>query len=85
MFEETALRADGAVTHGGEGALDWVRGAQMFPVLGREVVGGQQQLAILSQALDCLLVFQLLGFDEGIERGLGVCLRFCRPARLHPR
>ena len=47
---EAALRADRAVAHGGEGAFDGVRRAQVFPVLGREVVERQQRVAILAQA-----------------------------------
>src|SRR5262249_40674934 len=38
---KTSLRAHGAVTHGGERGFDDVGRAQMFPVLGGEVVEGQ--------------------------------------------
>ena len=41
LIRKTSLRAHGAVTHGGERAFDNVGRAQMFPVLGREVVEGQ--------------------------------------------
>ena len=41
LIRKTSLRAHRAVTHGGERAFDNVGRAQMFPVLGREVVEGQ--------------------------------------------
>ena len=50
LVRQAALRADRAVPHGGEGALDRVRGPQVFPVFGREVVEGEQGMAILRQA-----------------------------------
>ena len=50
LIREAALRAYRAVPHGGESALDRVRGPQVFPVLGREIVEGEQGLAILRQA-----------------------------------
>jgi hypothetical protein len=40
----------GAVAHRGERAFDDVRRAQMLAVLGREVVKGEQRVAILDQA-----------------------------------
>ena len=61
LVREAALRADRAVPHGGESALDRVRGPQVFPVLGREIVEGEQGLAIFCQALGGLVVFQLVG------------------------
>jgi hypothetical protein len=42
---------------GGEHALDRVRGSQVVPVLGREVVKGQQRVAILHQTRDRPFVF----------------------------
>jgi hypothetical protein len=44
-----------------------IRGAQMLPMLGREVVEGEQRVAILGQALDRLVVFEAPGFEEGVE------------------
>jgi hypothetical protein len=58
--------------HRGERAFDDVRRAQMLPVLGREVVEGEQRVAILDQALDRLVVFDASGLDEGVE-GRPVC------------
>src|SRR4051794_15862859 len=72
FVREAALRADRAVPHGGKGALDWVRGPQVFPVFGGEIVECEQGLAILRQALGGLTIFQLVGCDEGVERGLGI-------------
>ena len=46
--------------HGGERAFDDIGRAQMFPVLGREVVEGEQCIVILDQALDPLVVFDTL-------------------------
>src|ERR1700682_365472 len=40
----------------------------MLPVLGREVVEGQQRVAIFDQALDRLVVFDAPGLDEDVER-----------------
>src|SRR6266404_3114986 len=64
---ETSLGTHGAVAHRGERAFNDVRGAQMLPVLGREVVEAEQRVAILDQALDCLVVFDAPGLDEGVE------------------
>src|SRR5262245_51954092 len=36
-------------------------------LLGRKVVEGEQRLAILDQALDCLVVFNAPGLDEGVS------------------
>ena len=79
FIRQAALRADRAVPHGGKGALDRVRGPQVFPVFGREIVECEQGLAILCQALGGLIVFQLVGCDEGVERGLGVLARLRHP------
>jgi len=54
------------VAHRGERAFDDVRRAQVLPVLGREVVEGEQRVAILDQALDRLVVFDAPGLDEGV-------------------
>src|SRR5262245_8997890 len=51
----------------------------MLPVLGREVVEGEQRLAILDQALDRLLVFDTPGLDEGIERRERILLGLRHP------
>src|SRR5262245_58349561 len=39
----------------------------MLPVLGREVVEGEQHVAILDQALGRLVIFDAPGLDEGVE------------------
>src|SRR5215467_2955935 len=54
------------------GAFDRVRGPQVFPVFGGEIVECEQGLAIFCQTLGSLLVFQLVGCDEGVERGLSI-------------
>src|SRR5207237_7104987 len=79
LFERQPFERIGAVPHGGKGALDRVRGPQVFPVFGREIIECEQGLAILCQALGGLIVFQLIGCDEGVERGLGVLARLRHP------
>jgi hypothetical protein len=49
---------------GGERALDGVGGSQVNPVLGREVVEGQQHGAILGQALGGLGILGLIDSKE---------------------
>src|SRR5713226_6329997 len=44
----------GTVAHGRKGGLDGVGGSQVNPVLGREVVEGEQLSAVLGEALDRL-------------------------------
>src|SRR5215468_3707229 len=51
----------------------------MLPVLGREVVEAQQRVAILDQALDCLVVFDAPGLDEGVEGGKRILLGLGHP------
>lgn len=70
------LRAE---PHGGKGGLDRVGRPQVNPVLGGEVVEGQEHLPILRQALDCLGVFRLVGLHEQVERLVGVLLRVGHP------
>jgi hypothetical protein len=43
----------------------------MFPVLGGEVVEGEERVAVFRQALGGLLILDTVGFDECIECGLG--------------
>ena len=85
LVGEAALRAHGSMPHGGKAAFDGVGGAQVLPVLGREVVEGQQCRAILGQAIDRLVVFDGLGPDEGIEGGFGVVPGLGHPDLLSAR
>ena len=62
-----------------EGRLDWIRRADVNPVLSREVVEGQQDVSILVQAPRGLGILGLIHFDKRIECGLGV-----GPRRRHP-
>src|ERR1700675_433603 len=55
------------MAHGRECAFDWVRCAQMLPMLCREVVEGEQSIAVFGQAFDRLLVFNVVDFDERVE------------------
>src|SRR5437588_12463015 len=68
VVRETSLGAHRAVGYRRERAFDDVGCAQMLPVLGREVVEGQQRIAILAQALDRLVGFDAPGLDERAER-----------------
>src|SRR5207302_376367 len=61
LVGETSLGAHGAVAHGCKRTFDDVGRAQMLPVFGGEVVEGEQRVAILDQALDCLVVFDAPG------------------------
>ncbi len=67
LVRQAPLGADRAVADRRERAFDDVGRAQMLPVLGREVVEGQQRIAILDQALDSLVVLDAPGFDEGVK------------------
>src|SRR4051812_45638527 len=57
--------------HGREHALDRVRRTEVVPVLGREVVEGEQRLAVLGQAGDGAIVLRRVLGLEGRERRLG--------------
>ena len=57
---------------GCESALDRVGRSQVLPMLGREVVEGEQHIAIPGQAFDRLVVLRAVDFSESIEGGLGV-------------
>jgi hypothetical protein len=76
---QAALGAFGSMPHGGECALDGVRCPDVFPVLGREVVAGQQRVAILDQLGDCLVSIHAVGFDEEVECGFGLDAGFGLP------
>src|SRR6266702_7202194 len=52
LVGKTSPRSDGSMPDGGEGALNRVCRTQMFPVLGRKVVEGEQRFTILAEALD---------------------------------
>ena len=69
----------GSLPHGGEGAFDGVAGADMFPVLGGEIIECQQSFPILDQALRGLVVFNAVSLDEKIKRRLRVDLGFGHP------
>src|ERR1019366_6514884 len=43
----------------------------MFPMLGGEVVEGEERIAVLGEAFDGLFVFDAIGCDERIEGVLG--------------
>src|SRR5260370_39428841 len=51
----------------------------MLPVLGGEVVERQQRIAVLGQAIGSSLVFDLVGFDKGLECLNGILLGLGHP------
>ena len=79
LVRETSFGAHRAVADGRERAFDDVGRAQMLPVLGGEVVEGEQRVAILGQALDRLVVFDAPGLDEGVERHERILLGLGHP------
>src|SRR5450759_4265973 len=54
-----------------EHAFDGIRGPQVIPVLGGEIVEGQHCFAILRQAFNCLVVLRPVFLGEDIDRHLG--------------
>ena len=62
------------MTNGGEGAFDRIGCTQMFPVFGRELVEGEQYVAILDQTFDRLLVLHAVNGHKCIQRGFGSVL-----------
>jgi hypothetical protein len=56
-----------------------VRGAQVLPVLGREVIEGEQHRAIFSQALTGSFVFGLVLGEERVECLVRRLARFGHP------
>ena len=60
---QAALGFPGAVANRCKCALDGIGGADMLPVLGREIVEGQQHIPVLEQLLHGTLVFNTIGFD----------------------
>src|SRR3954471_6704072 len=56
LVRQAALRAHRAMADRHERALHWVRGPSVLPVLGGEVVEGEQRVAVLHEARDRLVV-----------------------------
>ena len=69
---QAALGLGGAQPDGGEGALDRVRRPDVLPVLGREVIEGEQHLPVLRQAGRGLVVLGPVLGDEAVEGRLGL-------------
>jgi len=64
------------LAHRGERAFDRIRAPQVLPMLGWEVVEGEQRIAILGQAFDRLVVFRSVALRESVESCDGLVLRF---------
>ena len=69
--ERPALGLGGPEAHGRKGAFDGIGGANVLPVLGREVVEGEQHVAILGQAGHRFVVLGAIGLEEEVEGLLG--------------
>ena len=68
---EAALGLGGPEAHGRKGAFDGIGGANVLPVLGREVVEGEQHVAVLGQAGHRFVVLGAIGLEEEVEGLLG--------------
>src|SRR5947209_15796373 len=71
LLRQRSLRPHGSMTHGGKYALDWVRGAQVVPMLGRKVEEGEQRLTVFGQASNGLVVLGAVFVGEAVDGGLG--------------
>jgi hypothetical protein len=45
----------------------WIGRVQVLPMLGGKIVEGQQSLTIFGRAFDRLVIFNTIGFDEGLR------------------
>lgn len=85
FMRQASLSACRTMTHGCEGALDGIAGADVLPMLGREIVERQQRLAILGQAISGFIVFGLVLGKKAIEGFLGLVAAFGHPCFLEIR
>ncbi len=67
LAAEAALGPGGPEAHGRKGAFNGIGGANVLPVLGREVVEGEQHVAVLGQAGHRLVVLGAIGIEEEVE------------------
>ena len=67
---QLSLGPDGPAQHRCEHTFDGVPRFQVIPVLGREVVEGQQGVAILGEAFDCPGVLRPVFLSEDVDRSL---------------
>lgn len=74
VLRQRPLGSGRPVAHRGEHALDRIGRPQMVPMLGREIVEGQQRVAVFDQAGNRLVAFRALFLDERGNR------RLCRRA-----
>src|SRR5579872_6205476 len=63
--------------HGGEHALNRVRGAQVVPMLGGKVEEGEQRLPVLGQAGHRLVVLDPVLLGEGVDGYFGFRSGWC--------
>jgi hypothetical protein len=69
--DQCSFRPHGSVPHGREHAFDEVGRAQVIPMLGMEVVEGQQRVAVLGEAFDSPSVLGGVFLGEGVDRRFG--------------
>ena len=79
LLRQRSLGAEGPVPHGGEHAFDGIRGPDVIPVLGGEIVEGEQRVAVLGQALHRLGVLGRVLLHKYVQGGLRR-----GPIRRHP-
>ncbi len=72
LARHTVSGACRAMAHGVEGRFDRVRRADMRPVLSREVVEGEQRLAIFRELLSGLRILRTVMTHEAFEGGVGL-------------
>jgi len=60
------------MSDGGKGAFDWVGRSNVLPMLGWEVIEGQEHVAVFGQFADGFVVFHAVGCDEEVEGRLGI-------------
>ena len=70
------------MANGAKGRLNGIGRSDALPVLGREVVKGQQFFSVFLEAESGFRIFRLIGFNEQVECLLGVCLCLGLPDRV---
>ena len=60
------------MSDGGKGAFNWVGRSNVFPMLGWEVIEGQEHVAVFGQLSDSLVVFHAVGCDEEFKSRLSI-------------
>jgi hypothetical protein len=85
LSAEALLCLGGSLPDRGKDVFNGVRRPDMFPVLGREVIEGEQVGAVLGQAFHHPDILHTVGFGEEIEGCVGGRLGFGHPYVLQMR